>query len=352
MKKHLIAAAVAATLAVPAMAQVKISGTLDIGVMENRDATAKVSGSGAVSAKVKTSNTGEDSGYSTSVLNFSGSEDLGGGLKAGFFWNQTINPDSGAEGAREGYLTLDGGFGQVKVGRFVPAGEKTIGSSITGTTLQPGTIDPLFNWDGTELGRQGGNIQYTTPSIAGFKVIVGYNDQTSDASATAGKVETRQIDLAVAYSAGPLKVGVSKTTGDYKAEAGAANGLALAGSKADIDMTGLSVSYNMGPALLKAGYFDYKSKRPGSTVSDIDGYQAGVTVPLGAISLYAGIYDAKDKDDGTAANKIDLEGHQLGAIYSLSKRTSAYVVMGQDKLKTVSASGKIKGTVLGIRHSF
>ena len=75
MKKHLIAAAVAAAVAVPAVAQVTVYGLFDAAYTDIKTTTAA-----AVTTKT---NDYVDSGrMSGSRLCFRGAEDLGGGLKA------------------------------------------------------------------------------------------------------------------------------------------------------------------------------------------------------------------------------------------------------------------------------
>jgi predicted porin len=357
MKKHLIAAAVAAAVTVPAAAQVTVSGTIDVGAYETRKLRATInSGAAALAAQQKTMNTGEQSGFSTSTINFSGSEDLGGGLKAGFFWNQTVNADTGVEDVRDGWLNVSGGFGEIKVGRFVPAGEATLGSYITGTTNQLGTIDPLFNWDTAELGRQGGNIQYTSPKFSGVEFVLGYNDGSSDLDTTAGKASQRQTDIAVKYASGPLTIGIARTERKMKSEGAAAASAATvvlaANSSGKTELESIGASYNLGAALVRASYFDYKTVIASAQVSKVSGYQLGLTVPIGAFSPYVNIYDGEDKDNGTAANKIDLKGHQVGVTYALSKRTGLYAVIGEDKATVANASLKNTGSAVGVRHSF
>ena len=360
MKKHLIAAAVAAAVAVPAAAQVTVSGTLDAAFLETRSATFSLfTGAGAVQGKVKTRNTGENAGFSTSALNFSGSEDLGGGLKASFFFNQSANTDSGALGARDAWLELSGGFGALKLGRFTSVGESTAGAFITGTVLQPGTIDPIFSYDTVDMGRDGGggNIVYTAPKFGAFTFALSYNETSSDAAATAGKASKRQVDYALNYAAGPLKIGLSRIDVDMAAEgavsAATVNSLILAANtKGDITVDSIGLSYNFGPAEVRVLNANYKSKAAGVQVSKVNSTQLGVQIPLGATTVYVTAHDGEDKDNGTAANKIDLSGHQVGALYALSKRTTLYAVMGEDKLKTQTASGKIEGAVVGLRHTF
>ena len=95
MKKHLIAAAVAGALAVPAMAQTTVYGIMDLAVRSaNPDAgdstTTMVSGS-----------------FFTSRLGFRSVEDLGGGMKAGFVLEGKVNADDGSTtlGSRERALS-------------------------------------------------------------------------------------------------------------------------------------------------------------------------------------------------------------------------------------------------------
>ena len=72
MKKHLLAIAVASAVAVPAMAQVSISGRIDTSIQRAEDSAGK-------------STTRIDSNLlTTNEIVIAGTEDLGGGLKAGF----------------------------------------------------------------------------------------------------------------------------------------------------------------------------------------------------------------------------------------------------------------------------
>ncbi|MFM8677135.1 MAG: porin, partial [Burkholderiaceae bacterium] len=70
MKKQLIAAAVAGAFALPAMAQVTISGSIQSGVMDTGAAGAKA----VVATRL---------GGGLNSINITSSEDLGGGMSAG-----------------------------------------------------------------------------------------------------------------------------------------------------------------------------------------------------------------------------------------------------------------------------
>ena len=77
MKKQLLAIAVAATFAAPAVAQqVTVSGTLDVSPMASTKTTV-----GAEA--IKSSATTSGGNWATSLVNFQASEDLGGGRHRG-----------------------------------------------------------------------------------------------------------------------------------------------------------------------------------------------------------------------------------------------------------------------------
>jgi predicted porin len=77
----------------------------------------------------------------------------------------------------------------------------------------------------------------------------------------------------------------------------------------------------------------------------------GVTVPVGAKVVLVGSYSMGEvKFEGN--DKLDVDGYQLQANYLFSKRTKAYLMYGETKLKSTDSTDKLKGTVAGIQHSF
>jgi len=378
MKKHLIAAAVTAAVAVPAVGQVTVSGNLDTGY-----ATSKLTSGGD---SVKFTRTGNASAMSTSTIAFGGTEDLGGGLKASFFVNNSLSTLTGALGARDTWVQLEGGFGGIKIGRFTPAAEQTIGSfAVSGTTNMPGSVDFIFGgstYGGTptagtattldmrtgsgiatginEIGRQAGNIQYTSPAFSGFKVTIGHiktkteatavitaADSGLGASTVSGKSDLTQTDVALTYSAGPLSFGVTAAKQDMQGSATAIT------NKDEADFQAVGAAYNLGPTTLRYAYIERKDTVDGALAFDTEIHSFGVTVPLGAVSLFAGYVDS-DMAYATTANNEEGKGYQLGAVYSLSKRTNAYIMSGKDEFKVKSTGVKTKadGFAIGVRHSF
>ena len=118
MKKSLIALAVlAASGAAMAQSSVTLFGIVDTGVGYIDNGGNEVAGSTAGQNKYGMTT----SGNATSRLGFRGVEDLGGGLKAGFWLEGQIDGDDGNAAGfnfkRRSTLSLMGGFGEVRMGR-------------------------------------------------------------------------------------------------------------------------------------------------------------------------------------------------------------------------------------------
>jgi predicted porin len=74
---------------------------------------------------------------------------------------------------------------------------------------------------------------------------------------------------------------------------------------------------------------------------------------MGAWAFLAQYSDGEFKSAANPSVKTDLKGYQLGAQYSLSKRTTAYAYYGDDEAKrTGVANADRSGFALGIRHTF
>ena len=119
MKKSLVALAVLAATGAFAQSTVTLSGTIKAGVASNNY-------SGSATAPNNGSNIGVADGSSRFAL--SGSEDLGGGLRANFAIETRFRADEAGGGAGTGasgqvaggntFVGLSGGFGAVQIGRL------------------------------------------------------------------------------------------------------------------------------------------------------------------------------------------------------------------------------------------
>jgi len=432
MKKHFIAAAVAAAVTAPAFAQnVTVGGVLDITAYSQGSLTVDPSqgAPGAVLGRaIKTTTTSNGLGaagaFSTSVLNFSGTEDLGGGLKASFFLNQSINSNDGSLGNRDRFLQLTGGFGGLKVGRFPAAADGYGGFAATGTVntagtsesgafdLEAGTLGRTHALPGAAgtagsgnaglaaaaaianngfgqaaadsgaFGRQNGVIEYTTPAFSGVTATLTYANNKVDRDGTdyLGAATAKQTGVRVDYSVGALTAAYSTSKRKVLAEqvagtrlgvdAGGANVFALDSFQSDIEgeMSWLGARYNLGPATVFASIASREDTRSRSTVwnaaldarattVDIKVNSIGVQVPLGATMFFASMYDGKDGRAAGGADDREIRGHQFGATYSLSKRTRAYAVFGENENNSSTpdaarANVTFKQTALGLVHQF
>jgi len=296
MKKSLIALAALAATSVFAQSSVTMYGVADLSV-------AKITGTSTAASANALPNNG------SSRLGVKGSEDLGGGLKANFNFEQGVNLASGATDAttwqRAAFMSLSGGFGELAAGRrLTPHFYAIAAYELTGTANYS-ALGSLFGY-GADT-RNNAMITYTTPSMGGLTATLG----TVLAGNNAGNSKSQ---LNAIYKAGPLaaSLGYSKTEGAEK-------------------NWSLGGSYNLGVAKVALSYQDPAGARKGFTL--------GASAPMGPVNLTLDVA----RDTGSAVKSTDyvLEGK-----YALSKRTFAYGVLHRD------GSADKDTFALGVRHNF
>jgi predicted porin len=300
MKKHLIAAAVAGALAVPAMAQVTISGNIEAGwASVEKSATHKVAGLNGTD-NLGTANVNKNVSMSgTPNITFTATEDLGGGLKASAVFQQVIESSGESDEDFEvAKVAVSGGFGTIALGRDSDAAQEAGASyrffgDIGRSSLRNGT------W-------KRNTIQYTSPSISGFTVGL-FTQQTGDTAANTDG-ETAQ-SIIVKGSMGALNFGISSQT--YTAAATAANT-----SGVDDKHMNISASYDFGMAKVGAAYFTLTDGSAADEKTKMTGLH--VMVPVSS-ALSVGVAQNQYKDDDDKATTT-----HLAAKYALSKRTAVY----------------------------
>ena len=318
MKKSLIALAVLAASGV-AMAQssVTLYGVADLGLVKSNGISAQMTGNG-------TMNNGN------SRLGVRGVEDLGGGLKASFNFEQGINAESGKTDAntfqRAAWLGLSGNFGSVRLGRsLTPSYYGMAAWELTGAANYSAAANQFgFVAAGS---RNDSQFAYTTPNFGGFSATLGYIMKPDNSGIAGGAAEgNAKYDLNVIYANGPIAAGLSyNKTKDFKGNAS------------------LGGSYDFGVAKIAASWQDgYKGGRGIEGQQKQSGFTIGGTVPVGAFSVTLDIArDTKAKD-----TDVVVEGK-----YALSKRTFAYAAYYKDGEKKLSTGAK-NHLGLGIRHNF
>jgi predicted porin len=188
MKKTLIAAAVLATVGSAALAQssVTVYGRVNVTIerqklIDDEKNTAMVN--------------------NASRIGFKDSEDLGGGLKAGFQIEHGFNINNGTQSqsafwARQSEVNLSGGFGMVRLGNFTSEAYYATADYVGMHNHDTGTSsDALYSY----IGRNTGKVAYRTPSFGGATFEVAVTE--------AGSNPNRTIDLAANYDLGALHLG-------------------------------------------------------------------------------------------------------------------------------------------------
>ncbi|MDZ7591690.1 MAG: porin [Rubrivivax sp.] len=264
-------------------------------------------------------------GNASSRLGFRGVEDLGGGLKAGFWIEGAMSADTGtAQGQtwqRRSTVSLMGGFGEIRLGRdytatfwnwtvFDPFGTNGVGAS-TNLGLEVAGLVPGGSY-GT-LVRANNIIGYFLPAMGGF---YGQIQQSAGENTNGNKYTGARLG----YAAGPFNVagawGTTEVTpnldgdnwniaGSFKTGFGmfsAFYGMIEVGS---LEQTNWFLGYQLpiGAFTLKASWGEVERT----------GVPAGVLCPLNN----AGV-------SGTCVAQGDADQLALGFTYDLSKRTALY----------------------------
>lgn len=344
MKKSLIALAVlAASGAAMAQSSVTLFGIVDTSVGYINKANAAGDSLYGLST----------SGNATSRLGFRGTEDLGGGLKAGFWLEGEIFGDNGNTGGfnfqRRSTISLMGNFGEVRLGRdLTPSYTKNISYDLFGQT-GIGQFKGWSNWNGSNVAdasnvRSSNMVSYYTPNFSGFTGGVGYGFDEQ----TVGK-QGRYAGAFGAYDNGPLSVALSYDRRD----------LAAAAKR---DTLTVGASYNLNVAKLSTILQQSKYETPGLADAKYNAYAVGASMPVGAgeFKLQYALYDQK-------AINSKAQQLSLGYVHNLSKRTAVYGTVAYLKNKDQSNLGldaknlntagpgvgnSQTGVQVGVRHSF
>jgi predicted porin len=343
MKKIVILAALAAT-AGAASAQsstVTLFGIADAAVRQVKN------GDNSVSSLAS-------GGINSSRLGVRGTEDLGGGLSAGFWLEHGFNVDSGTQSDanrfwnRRSTVSLISSLGEIRLVRdftptytgyadYDPFGDNGVGASSKfdsslGTARDTGT-------------RADNQVTYLTPGKLG-----GLYARLSVAAgeATVGK---KYMGGRLGYAAGPLDVSASYAQTDVAPVAG----------EDKFKTADLGASYDFGIA---KALFYYRQSKIASNKLGV--YGIGALVPFGAGQLRVGYTHANASGTNAAGASVDAnDANQfaLGYVHHLSKRTALYGTAAYVKNKGAATFAvastpallggqKSTGYELGLRHSF
>ncbi len=356
-KKTLVAAAALLAVAGAAQAQssVKLYGYIEASVGSFEDFSLASSGT-LVGATTSRATKVESGNMMTSYIGLSGSEDLGGGLKAEFVLESFLAGDTGGNvpnlaggfWGRGSWVGLSGDFGRVALGQhdnaFFTMGllYNPFGSSMT---FSPTMVSyySLAGFAAPSLGYDTGwvnSITYETPNFGGFTASL----QFAPKETSGGSDVKNAYALSAAYNAGPLSVmGVYTSSG---------NTGSAAYTKVQKNF-GLGASYDFGVAKLSAQYSQVKDETAGAD-SKSKFFQVGATIPVtdnGNVMVSYGQTKYEDGFLGLADGK--LQQFSLGYDHSLSKRTGVYAALTTKKLKDAGlADDSANIFAVGLRHAF
>ena len=361
MKKSVLALAALGAFAGGASAQSSVTmfGVVDLNVMsvDNGDRTYSM---------------GTD-GMASSRLGFRGVEDLGGGLKAGFWLEMGIAPDTGRNGAqwgngatggnqlyfnRRSTVSLSNQWGELRLGRdytpqfwnwtvFDPFGTNGVGSALN-LSLEAGNFAGSGGSYGT-LVRANNSVQYILPNGVFGPGLYGNLMVAAGEAALGNKMWGGRIG----YAAGPFNVAAAYSDTDISPEANATN-------------WNIGGSWDFGQFGKVSAFFsqiDISGAVAGVAFADRgqDNWYIGYAVPFGQANFKISWGQA----DGTgASNTRGGKQWALGADYNLSKRTalyatysainndatSAFRVTAQSSALTAGQSSQ--GFEVGVRHTF
>jgi len=377
MKKSLLALAVLGAFAGAASAQssVTLFGVVDLSGNDIKNGNAHTQSL-------------QSNQLNSNRLGFRGIEDLGGGLKAGFWLEAAMSNESGAVGGGNGIPAPSNGssifnrrstvsifapWGEIRAGRDYDASfwnlvyDDVNGANGLGQGLN---LVPGVSSTANSLARVNGTIEYLLPAnIGGFygqaQVSAPSNNAANGNPAQTGQ---KYYGGRLGYAAGPFDVnasyGETQLTFFNNDPHGDKFKIWNAGGSWDFGVVKIYGFYN------EVKFQSFKA----------DTYEISAGVPLGQGEFRA-VYGHVDQKGSQAfcgapvcvnpvpivnmdANDADL--WSLEYVYNLSKRTALYTTFGEIKNKgkaafsvlpgtatdAALAGGKSTGYNFGIRHSF
>ena len=263
----------------------------------------------------------------SSRIGFKGTEDLGGGLNAGFHLESGFSPDTGAANAvfwgRRAQVSVGGTFGQIRAGTFFSEAYFATADYVSMHNHDTGTSsDALYAYVTNDRNK----VSYSTPSFSGATVEIArsFSEGVPGVSPS--------YDLAANWAGGPLQLGAgySKT--------GAARQVAL------------RALYEFG-AFTVGGYVQrdenaFAPAAPGSRTN----VRLAAMYALGLSEFHLNVGSAGNI--GGLANSKATQA-TLAYNYKLSKRTKVYGFY--TRLNDGAAGvygGDFSSVAFGIRHNF
>lgn len=303
-------------------------------------------------------------GLSTSRIGWRGVEDLGDGLKAGFWLESAVLPDVGSSNAtkffnrRSTVSIIDPRAGELRLGRdnvptftaigvYDPFGTNGLGE-VLGSGTGVGLISTLGSGTNT-LTRADNQVSYFLPALLG-----GMYGQLA-LTAGEGKIGDKVASGRIGFAKGPFDLSLSY-----------AESTVAAGDKFKQSVLGGFYDFGVAKAMVQWVQSRYGSAAGGARKQDV--YEIGAIVPVSSkANLHLGYtYGAMSGGAALSGFANDDDAGQIGAryVYNLSTRTALYGAASQLRNKGASrltiaagpagikAGETSSGFEAGIRHSF
>ena len=281
-----------------------------------------------------------------SRFGFKGTEDLGGGLKAGFQLESGFESDTGASDsrgffARQSEVNLSGGFGTVRLGNFFPESYYATADYVSMHNHDTGSSADALYYDPVWFGALGtkNTVGYRSPTFGGLVVdaAVILHERAANTRNKNG------YDLAANYNLGALSLGAGYSSVDSNYQA-ALRGL-----------------YTFGNFTVGAYYQRNKDANQlrASGAGTRDTFRLSGMYAMGASEFHVNVGRAGEYKN---INDSDATQYTVGYNYNLSKRTKVYgyyTRINNSSEGTYGLGGSPVGRgvdsnslAVGIRHNF
>jgi len=361
MKKTLIALATLAAVSGTAFAQSNVTLSGGYGLVVG-------------TSKTGTTSTGTQIARQTGNLNFAGTEDLGGGLKAGFQLQTSIGAHAATSlnttgaaaaattlGDRGANVTLSGAFGTAFVGRGASAvlglwgaiGDVSQSPVLSG--LSAGNSASTSDAKGGDANSRviygdaySNYIAYSSPAFNGFSASVALAGVDGT---TASTKDTTSFTLQ--YANGPLAAAVNLTDSKQTSGQAAVYDIDPAVAKAYIPavgaykMTTVLASYDLG--VVKVGLTSQQIKLA-SGVNPGNAMALTAAAPIGAGIVSLGYGKRSASASSAVAFGDDVKQTHVGYRYNLSKRTNLNLI--SNKINRAGTAADVTETSLVVGHTF
>lgn len=277
--------------------------------------------------------------------------DLSDGMSAGVVLEAGTNLTSGSTKtnklfAREASVALNGGFGQVKLGRM-PASVAYFATAdfISNHNHDTGTSsDALYEFLAT--GSLSNAVGYATPVMSGLKLEAQYGLKKGQGTGTSDSAVVNPVAMAMNYNAGPMMLGLGYERAQNPVLASTMPGTTEAASQ-----LAARAFYAMGPL----GFGAYVQKSSG-TRFDRTAYRLSAMYTAGQNEFHVNMGSAGNRD-GMA--NTGAQQFTLGYNYNLDKQTKLYAFytrINQDSATNAYAGGNkgdaFSSIAAGLRYNF